>query len=137
VTDPSNCRILVVDDSPDVLEALAMLLRLQGHEVDVASDGREAIQKAVFFTPDVVLLDLGLPWIHGHEVCREIRRRVAPRRPLIIAVTGHGRPEDIQRSLDAGCDAHLVKPVDYNQLTKLISSFCTPEEQEECDTSTA
>jgi two-component system CheB/CheR fusion protein len=125
---------LVVDDSPDVLEALAMLLRLQGHEVDVASDGREAIQKAVFFTPDVMLLDLGLPWIHGHEVCREIRRRVA-RPPIIIAVTGHGRPEDIQRSLEAGCDAHLVKPVDYNQLMKLISSVCSPEEQEKCDAS--
>jgi DNA-binding response OmpR family regulator len=135
VTDPNNCRILVVDDSPDVLDTLAMLLRLQGHEVDVASDGREAIQKAVFFTPDVVLLDLGLPWIHGLDVCREIRRRV-PSQPMIVAVTGHGRPEDVQRSLEAGCDAHLVKPIDYNQLMKLISSFCSTEEQE-CDASTA
>ncbi len=116
-------RILVVDDSQDTAQALAMLLRMNGSEVDVAPDGIQAIQRAAFFTPDVVLLDLGLPWIHGYDVCREIRRRQAASRPLIIAVTGHNQPEDRKKSLEAGFDAHLVKPIDFAVLTKLIDDY--------------
>jgi len=101
-----------------------MLLRLAGHEVDIATDGPQAVRNAVTFAPDVVLLDLGLPHMHGHDVCREIRKRIAPRRPLMIAVTGHGHEEIRQRSAEAGFDAHLLKPVNFDQLLALIHDHC-------------
>jgi two-component system OmpR family response regulator len=119
------CRVLVVDDSQDTAQALAMLLRHAGTEVDVALDGLKAIQRASFFRPDVVLLDLGLPWMHGHDVCREIRKKVSPHRPLMIAITGHDKPETRQKSMDAGFDAHLLKPVDYGELMTLVQQHCS------------
>jgi CheY-like chemotaxis protein len=120
----SECRVLVVDDNRDTVEALAMLLRLSGHEVNVATEGPQAVQNAVLFQPDVVLLDLGLPRMHGHEVCRQIRERVAPHRPLMVAITGHGQRNVQQQSYEAGFDAHLLKPVNYDQLAQLIEGYC-------------
>jgi CheY-like chemotaxis protein len=126
--DPMNnsttCRVLVVDDNRDTAESLAMLLRLGGHEVDIANDGLTAIQNAVFFRPDVVLLDLGLPGMHGHDVCRQICERVAPARPLMIAITGHGQEEIRKQSYEAGFNAHLLKPVDFDELAQLIDRHC-------------
>jgi DNA-binding response OmpR family regulator len=117
------CRVLVVDDNEDIREMLAILLRLSGKEVDTAKDGLEAIRQSAFFTPDVVLLDIGLPNLQGHDVCREIRKRLGAR-PLIVAITGYGQPEDRRRSLDAGFDAHMVKPVDYDVLQKMVEDHC-------------
>jgi DNA-binding response OmpR family regulator len=124
MSTPNVCRVLVVDDNRDTVESLAMLLRLAGNEVDTASDGPQAVHNAVSFQPDVILLDLGLPHMHGHDVCREIRKRVAPHRPLMIAVTGHGHEEIRQRSAEAGFDAHLLKPVNYDELTAMIQNHC-------------
>jgi CheY-like chemotaxis protein len=126
--DPKNsstpCRVLVVDDNRDTAESLAMLLRLGGSEVDIATDGLAAVKNAVFFRPDVVLLDLGLPGMHGHDVCRQIRERVAPARPLMIAITGHGQEEIRRQSFEAGFDAHLLKPVDFDELAQMIDRHC-------------
>jgi DNA-binding response OmpR family regulator len=124
---PNVCRVLVVDDNRDTVESLAMLLRLSGNEVDTATDGPQAVHRAVSFKPDVVLLDLGLPHMHGHDVCREIRKKIAPHRPFMIAVTGHGHQEMRERSAEAGFDAHLVKPVNFDELDALIENHCTPK----------
>jgi CheY-like chemotaxis protein len=113
-------RILVVDNYEDTVESLALLLEPLGYEVQTAPGGHEAITAALARRPDVVLLDIGLPRMDGWKVARRLRRQVAG--PLvIIAVTGFGRPEDSQRSHDAGIDDHLVKPVDLDALLALLA----------------
>jgi PAS domain S-box-containing protein len=104
-------RILVVDDNVDAAEMLSTLLRLDGHRVWVVHDGRAALDAAQAYRPDVILLDIGLPELNGYEVAKSLRTREKHRRIIIIAMTGYGQERDCQRSLDAGCDAHLTKPV--------------------------
>ena len=113
-------RILIVDDLRDSAESLAMLLRLAGHETRLAFDGEEAIEAAEEFRPDVVLLDLGMPRLNGFEACRRIRARDWASDALLVAVTGWGQDADRQRSREAGFDAHLVKPVNYDELEELL-----------------
>lgn len=109
---PSTARrILVVDDNEDAAESLAALLRLFGHEVDVALDGEQALTLAPEVRPDLVLLDLGMPRMDGHEVARRMRAAPWGGRMKIIALSGFGDDADRERSLEAGCDDHLVKPV--------------------------
>jgi CheY-like chemotaxis protein len=111
-------RILVVDDNVDAAETLEALLRLLGHETRVVHDGPGTLEAADVFGPDVVLLDIGLPGISGYEVARRLRARI--RRPMkIVAVTGWGQDYDKKRSLEAGFDEHLVKPVDESALLDL------------------
>jgi CheY-like chemotaxis protein len=104
-------RVLVVDDNEDAAESLAALLRLFGHEVDVAFDGEQALTLAPEVRPDLVLLDLGMPRMDGHEVARRMRAAPWGGRMKIIALSGFGDDADRERSLEAGCDDHLVKPV--------------------------
>jgi CheY-like chemotaxis protein len=104
-------RILVVDDNVDAAEMLATLLRLDSHRVWVVHDGRAALDAAQAYRPEIILLDIGLPELNGYEVARSLRTREKHRRLTIIAMTGYGQERDCQRSLDAGCDAHLTKPV--------------------------
>jgi CheY-like chemotaxis protein len=109
---PSTARrVLVVDDNEDAAESLAALLRLFGHEVDVAFDGEQALTLAPEVRPDLVLLDLGMPRMDGHEVARRMRAAPWGGRMKIIALSGFGDDADRERSLEAGCDDHLVKPV--------------------------
>jgi CheY-like chemotaxis protein len=114
-------RILVVDDNQDAAETLAILLRTQGHEIHLAYDGVAALELARRLQPDVVLLDIGLPKMDGYEVARRLRQRPGLKQPLVIALTGYGQEEDRRRSREAGCDYHLIKPVDPDRLRKLIS----------------
>jgi two-component system CheB/CheR fusion protein len=116
----SGLRILIVEDSTDTAESLAMLLRLYGYDVVVARDGPIALEKARTYWPDVVLLDLGLPKMSGYEVARQMAGRRHEWKPILIAVTGYGRDEDRRRSLDAGIDLHLVKPVDPERLCSIL-----------------
>jgi two-component system CheB/CheR fusion protein len=116
-------RVLVVDDNRDAAESLAMLLQLQGHDVAMAHGGIEAVDATASFRPDIVLLDLGLPGIDGYEVARQIRGTPLGKGALLVALTGWGRNEDRQRTASAGFDAHIVKPIDYEQLTQLIRSL--------------
>jgi two-component system CheB/CheR fusion protein len=113
-------RILVVDDNRDSAESLAMLLELHGHEAFRAHDGPEAVDAATRLRPDVVLLDIGLPTLNGYETARRIRKQLGQSQPLLVALTGWGQEEDRRRSEEAGFHAHIVKPVDYRALEKLL-----------------
>jgi signal transduction histidine kinase len=114
-------RVLVVDDNVDNADSLAFYLRQRGHVVDTAYDGEVACQVAERFRPDVVLLDIGLPTVSGHDVCRYIRRQPWGRTTQIIAQTGWGQATDRHHSREAGFDDHLVKPVAPAELLSLIA----------------
>ena len=113
-------RILVVDDSRDAAESLAMLLSLSGHHVRIAHDGPSALQIAAAERPEVLLLDIGLPGMDGYEVCRRARREGLGD-ALIIAMTGYGQERDRRMSLEAGFDTHTVKPVELDHLMELLN----------------
>jgi PAS domain S-box-containing protein len=119
-------RILVVDDNSDSAVSLAILLEMTGNQAHVAHDGVAAIEAAERHRPDVVLLDIGLPKLNGHDVCRRIRSQPWGKDMLIIALTGWGQDHDRRRSQEAGFDGHLVKPVDPAALWHLLDSL-TPE----------
>jgi PAS domain S-box-containing protein len=121
-TPAGRLRILIVDDSPDGADSLAMLLEFGGHETHQAHDGLEAIEAAERLHPDVVLLDIGLPRMNGYEACRRIREQPWGRDLVLVALTGWGQEEDRNRSREAGFDAHLVKPVDHDVLLELLAS---------------
>jgi PAS domain S-box-containing protein len=118
-------RILLVEDNVDAAEALAELLRLWGHEVEVAHDGATAVRSAGAagsVRPGVVLLDIGLPGMDGYQVAGALRRLPELQGTLIVALTGYGQESDRQRSARAGFDYHLVKPVDLEELRRLVSA---------------
>ena len=114
-------RILVVDDNRDSAASLAMLLESAGNTTHEAYDGIEAFEAAERFRPDVVLLDIGLPKLNGFEVCRRIRAEPWGGYMIILAVSGWGQDDDRRKSREAGFDNHLVKPVDYHTLLKLLA----------------
>jgi CheY-like chemotaxis protein len=121
--DGGGLHILLVEDDLDTSESTALFLRECGHRVQVACDGPAACQAAVSQPPDVVLLDLALPGMDGWEVARRLQEPTWEKKPLLIAVTGHVRTEDHRRSLDAGIDLHLAKPVDPGCLRRLLARF--------------
>ena len=112
-------RVLIVDDNPDVLSTLFLeLVSVLGHDVNVASSGGEALAMAVSCDPELVLLDIGLPDVSGHEVARRLRQlELGPTK--IVAITGWGQEADRRRSAAAGFDLHLVKPVGVDALMSL------------------
>ncbi|MFK3736734.1 ATP-binding protein [Massilia sp. TN1-12] len=114
-------RILVVDDNVDAAALLAMLLEAAGHEVAVEHGSHAAIARAAAFAPDVCLLDIGLPDMDGNALARHLRAQPATAGALLIAVTGYGQDSDRQRSLEAGFDHHLVKPLDILQLEAILA----------------
>ena len=117
--------ILIVEDNDDARDALRMLLELDGHTVEAAADGAEALDIVRDKDPDVALVDIGLPGIDGYEVARRIRAGQGPR-PLLIALTGYGQPEDRRRATEAGFDSLLVKPVDPAALSGLLATLEIP-----------
>lgn len=108
----ASLRILVVDDNRDSADCLAMLLDALGHETRTAYEGEEALAASDAFSPDVVLLDIGMPGMSGYEICRRLREKPGGRELVIFAQTGWGQDEDRRRTQKAGFDHHLVKPVD-------------------------
>jgi PAS domain S-box-containing protein len=114
-------RVLVVDDNRDAAESLALLLRGEGHDVQVAHDGRTALEVARNHRPDVAFLDIGMPGMDGYELSRQLRAQPALEKLLLVAVTGWGQEEDRRRSRQAGFDRHLVKPVEPASLQRLLS----------------
>lgn len=118
----SSRRILVVDDNLDTAQMLGTLLEFSGHAVELAHDGLSALEAVRRLAPDVVLLDIGLPGLNGYEVARKIREYDLLSQPLIIAVSGYGQSQDRDHSHAAGMDAHLVKPVDQEQLTAMLTT---------------
>jgi CheY-like chemotaxis protein len=113
-------RVLVADDNRDAAETLAVVLRLEGHDVEVAHDGPTALLLFERHRPDVALLDVGMPGLDGYEVARRIRARADSAHVLLIAVTGWGQEKDRRQSADAGFDYHLTKPVEPDALIRLI-----------------
>ncbi|HEV3008019.1 MAG TPA: response regulator [Burkholderiales bacterium] len=110
--------MLIVDDDVDAADSVALMLRAMGHEVEVAHDGRSGIETSRITRPDVVLLDIAMPEMTGYDAAREIRRFLGAG-VRIIAVTGYGQDEDRRRSLEAGFDQHIVKPLDPDLLKRL------------------
>jgi CheY-like chemotaxis protein len=119
---PAPLRVLVVDDWPDTVESMATLLRLWGHDVRIAHDGPTALALADSYRPDVVLLDLGLPGMDGFEVAQRIRNNPRLARTLLVFLSGYGREKDARLAREAGCDLHLLKPVDPEVLERLLAS---------------
>ncbi len=119
-------RILVVDDNRDSADTLATLLRLVGNDVRTAHDGRQALEVAAAYQPDLVLLDIGLPGLNGYEVAWQLRTEPGYGRAVLVALTGYGGEEDRRRSLAAGFDDHMVKPVDFDALQTLLGSLEAP-----------
>ncbi len=123
VRPQSRRRILVVDDNQDAATSLAELLRMMGNETETAYDGLAALDVAAAFRPDVTFLDIGLPKLDGHEVCRRIRQQAWGKSMVLFALTGWGQEDDQQRSLAAGFDAHLVKPIFFEDLEALLAGL--------------
>jgi CheY-like chemotaxis protein len=116
---------LIVEDNDDARDAMRMLLELDGHVVEAAAEGMQALEIARGKDPDIALVDIGLPGIDGYEVARRIRTS-GSRRPLLIALTGYGQPEDRRRATEAGFDSMLVKPVDPAALSDLLATLEIP-----------
>jgi len=114
-------RVLIVDDNRDSADSLAMLLEITGNKTFQAHDGVEALDAIEKHRPEVVLLDIGLPKLDGHEVCRRVRQQPWGRDIVIIALTGWGQEDDRRKSEEAGFNGHLVKPVDYENLLSLLA----------------
>lgn len=113
-------KVLVVDDNRDTAETLAALVRLQGYEVKAAFNGREALEVAETFHPDIALLDIGMPELNGYEIAQHIRKRLWGQRMTLVAVTGWGQEDDRRRAIAAGFDYHLRKPIDPEFLQALL-----------------
>ena len=117
----TRARVLLVEDNVDAADALAMLLELMGHGVDVAHDGLAALEAMERARPDVMLVDIGLPGIDGFELARRVRAGQGDSRMLLVALTGYGRDEDRARTRAAGFDHHLTKPVEIAALEELLA----------------
>jgi PAS domain S-box-containing protein len=119
----SGHRLMVVDDNSDAADSLATLLRLQGHEVQVAYDGASALELAKSCCPSLVFLDLGMPGMDGYEVAREMRRMPGLEKTVLAALTGWGQEEDRRRAAEAGFHHHLVKPPESQDIQKLLAAL--------------
>ncbi len=122
-TQSPRCRILVVDDNEDAAATLAVLLNLIGHQTHVAHDGQEALVAAAACRPEVVLLDISLPKLSGHEVARWLRAQPWGRDIILVAVTAMDQERFRLESHRSGFDAHLVKPVDLRTLEALLAAL--------------
>jgi CheY-like chemotaxis protein len=113
-------RLLVIEDNADARQTLCALLTALGHEVHEAGDGEAGVAAALRLRPDVVFVDIGLPRVDGYEVAR--RLRTAKTSSHLVALTGYGRDEDVQKARDAGFDEHLLKPASLEQLRATIDA---------------
>ena len=120
---PTHRRVLIVDDNHDSADSLAMLMQITNNEAYLAHDGEDAIAAIEKHRPEIVLLDIGLPKLDGHEVCRRVRQKPWGKDIVIIALTGWGQDDDRRKSQEAGFNGHLVKPVDYDKLLELLASL--------------
>jgi CheY-like chemotaxis protein len=121
----TKCRILVADDNQDAAQALALILRMSGHDVLLAHSGQEAIELAEAHQPDVFLLDIGMPRGNGYDVARWLRKQPFSANALLIALTGWGQRDDVDRALTAGFDHHYTKPADPTRIERRVAEFCS------------
>ena len=113
-------RVLVIEDDEDTREVVRLLLQSDGHDVETAASGAEGTELAIRSSPDVVLVDIGLPGLDGYEVAARVRHRLG-RDIILVAVSGFGLPEDKRRALDAGFDEHITKPADVTEIETLLA----------------
>ncbi|MCA9114607.1 MAG: PAS domain S-box protein [Planctomycetaceae bacterium] len=125
----SRHRILVVDDNRAAADMLSMVVRMLGNEVRTSYDGEQAIRAAAEFTPDLILMDLGMPRMNGYEAARHIREQPWGEPMMLVALTGWGQDEDRQRTREAGFDHHLVKPAEPAELKKLFQDLRQKKQQ--------
>jgi PAS domain S-box-containing protein len=114
--------VLIADDNRDAADSLALLLRIEGHEVEVVHDGAQALASIERSRPDVALLDIGMPRVDGYAVARQVRTTHSSRTLTLIAVTGWGQDADKSRAVEAGFDLHFTKPVEPEKLINLLNS---------------
>jgi len=107
----------------DAADTVAMLLQSHGHDAYTAYDGAAALEAASSYRPDAVLLDIGLPKMNGYQVAKRIRQNPVLARTILIAMTGYGQTQDQRRSREAGFDAHLVKPVDFSSVERVLAEL--------------
>jgi signal transduction histidine kinase len=119
-------RVLIADDNRDAAESLAMLLQMEGHEVEVVHDGREAVTAFERMRPDAALLDIGMPGLNGYDIARTIRRSPYGRDVTLIAVTGWGQDNDKAQAAEAGFNHHFTKPVEPDVITALLAKPARP-----------
>ena len=117
-----DLAVLVVDDNVDTALSFSMLLRASGHDVQTAHDGLKAVQAAIDYCPDIVLLDIGLPGLNGYEVAKKIRNHRDLKHVILVALTGYGQDSDRQASGEAGFTHHLVKPTRFDELQKILAT---------------
>jgi signal transduction histidine kinase/CheY-like chemotaxis protein len=120
-TQAPSGRIVVVEDNADILATLKMMISIWGHVVDTATDGRSGVDLILEKSPDVALVDLGLPGLNGFEVARRVREALPRESVRLIAVTGYGQPSDTEMAMEAGFDLHLLKPVSPEILQRMIA----------------
>ena len=121
-TESGELRVLIVEDNRDAADTLCELLELSGYRVEVAYSGTLGVEAARQFVPDVVLCDLGLPGLDGYDVARRLREDPATAGARLIAISGYGQADDRQRSMEAGFDLHLTKPVDPAEVEKILTA---------------
>lgn len=119
-TSEKAFRVVLIEDDDDARITLASLLELDGHVIIAAANGREGIEQVLQSQPDFALVDLSMPEISGFDVARQLRESANCPATQLIALTGHGQPNDLQRTREAGFAAHLVKPIDTDALTRLM-----------------
>jgi PAS domain S-box-containing protein len=117
----ASALVLLVEDNPDAAESLAEVLRLDGHRVEIAADGRSGVELARRLVPDVILCDVGLPDLFGYDVARALRAEPALAGTLLVAVSGYAQRQDRERAREAGFDVHLPKPPPLDALSALIA----------------
>ena len=113
-------RVFIVDDNEALLQTGAMLIELLGYDVRACGRALDAVKIATEFRPDIAVLDIGMPELDGYELCRRLRKVPALSQMRIVAQSGYGDAESVQRSKDAGFDAHLLKPVPTEELERVL-----------------
>ncbi len=122
-------RILIVEDNEDLGASLKLTLDSMGYDVHIAIDGVKAVQAAADLLPDVILMDIGLPFLNGYDATGQIRAQPGGRSIVIVALTAWDRDTDVKLSIRAGMDHHLAKPVNMAALSAIIDSAVRRKEE--------
>lgn len=123
-TPPASLDILVIEDNEQNRYLLSFLLESSGHRVRLANDGMAGVRLAELLTPDLILLDIQLPTMHGYDVAIALRQVPALRSTPIVAVTSYAMPGDREKALEAGCDGYIEKPIDPDTFVEQAVSYC-------------
>jgi CheY-like chemotaxis protein len=119
----NTLKILIIDDNQDFADVMSELIEMLGYRTFIANKGREGIAKAKEFHPDVIICDIGLPEMNGYEVAESIRNDNELKDLLLISLSGYTSQKDIERSMAAGFNQHLAKPVDINDIENILGSL--------------